>query len=137
MDIKRNEPEVIEHFFLTDKNTAWAGPDNYDVEYEVLQNDLDSEGVRIIKLKKVDPKERAKKLKSLVDVIAERLGEGNSKAFKGILKDAMGDYWTETLDRLYGKIVTEGEKVTARPGCFEVTVGDRRKRSAESIALRE
>lgn len=106
-----------------------------DREYELVEDKTEG-GVRTIVLKEKDRGVLIKKAEELVDVIAEKLGEGESKAVKAILFDEFKDYAEEYLDDILKRITIKKEPVKASEGCFKVLIGDGRKRGSIEIMLR-
>lgn len=107
-----------------------------DKEYEILEDKLEGD-IRTIILKERDLKPYWNKVQKLVDIIADKMGEGESKAFKGLLFDALKDFEEKHFEKLY-KQVTEGERpVKVREGCFKLIVGDGRRGDSWHIMLRE
>ena len=107
-----------------------------DKEYEILEDKQEGD-VRTIILKEKDLKPYWERVQKLVDIMADKLGEGESKAFKGLLFDALKDFEEKPFDKLYRQVV-EGERpVKVREGCFKLIVGDGRKGDSWHIMLRE
>lgn len=106
-----------------------------DKEYEIV-SDKTEEGTRTLVLKEKDTAEMQKRVRVLVDVIMKGLGE-TSKTLEKLLYDTLIDYWDESIERIYNKIVLKKEPVKARAGCFAIIIGDGRKKNAERIDLRE
>ena len=104
-------------------------------EYNVLKDET-LEGMRTIVLQEKDLSIQHEKARKLADTIAEEVGEGKSKAFKGMLFDIFRDYYEKTIDKLL-KMIERGESVKVKEGCFKVIIGDGRKNSSEEIMLRE
>lgn len=105
-------------------------------DYDILKDET-VEGVRTIVLKERDRKEFIQKVKELSKVLAEKLGEGESKTLTKILEDVFIDYEDEHLYKLHKRVVEGKEPVKAREGCFHIIVGDGRKNSSEIIDIRD
>ena len=77
-----------------------------DAEYELVE-DTTTDGIRTIVLKEKDRTELMKKVERLVDIIAERIGEGESKAVKAILFDEFKDYAEEYVDDITKRVTVK------------------------------
>lgn len=105
-------------------------------EYEIME-DKTEEGVRTLVLKEKDLTEHLSKVKELADTIAEKIGESDSKAMKALLFDALKHYWDEDIEQMYKRVVLSEKPppVKARKGCFEIIIGDGRRKNADIIKL--
>ena len=118
-------------------STALMGkrPDGHvDKEYTVLKDETFA-GTRTIVLQERDPEPFLEKVKSAADMIAERIGEGQSKTMRNLLVDVLTDYDEKSLDRVLRRLA-RGDKVSTREGCFKILVGDGRRRNCEEIMIR-
>ena len=108
-------------------------------EYDILSDTIE-EDVRVLRIKPKDLSEINKLREELTEVIAEKLGEGTSKTFKAILSDTLTEYDKASIKRMYKKLIeAKGEvpPVKATKGCFEIIIGDGRRKKSEIIRIRE
>ena len=110
---------------------------NITGDYDVLENTIDKDGIRTIKLKPQDKSQHIANVKELVSAMLEKMGEEESKAFRDLLEDTLVDYEAEEVERMLKKVKGEDKPVKARKGCFQVIIGDGRRKDAEIIQLRE
>ena len=107
-------------------------------EYDLLRDESGPDGTRTIILKKKDLPEIQRMRDELVEKLCEKLGEPKeSKMIRKIILDALKDYNLTSLKRIYNKVVLGEVPVKARPGCFEIIIGDGRKKNSDIIQLRE
>jgi len=131
-------PEIKEGFSIYRDGTVYQSrgrSDHIDKEYNLLK-DESFEGVRTIVLQEKDLTTQREKARKLADLMADKIGEGGSKALKEMLYDIFKDYFEENLDKLIRRI-EKGEPVRAKEGCFKIVVGDGRTKKSEHIMLRE
>lgn len=107
-------------------------------EYNIVADVTDKDGVRTVVLKLKDLSELVAKKKELVEVVAKALGEGRSKVFKEILLDSLGDYKSKDIERIHRKLVIEKRDlpIKAVKGCYEVIIGDGRRKDSDIISIR-
>ena len=131
--------EPYESISLYRKGQALTGKGDaphVDKEYTIFK-DQTVEGVRTIVLQEKDLAPFREKARKLAEVMAEMIGEGESKVVKELLLDVLKDYEEKKLDELYKRVVERGEPVKAQEGCYKLIVGDGRTRKSEHIMLRE
>ena len=131
-------PEPKESISLYRQGYAYMGkrPDGHiEKEYDIVQDETVG-GVRTIVLKERDLVPRLEKVRTLANMIAERIGEGSSRVVKELLFDALKDYEDKPFDRLYRQ-VSKDEPIKSKEGCFKIIVGDGRKKNSTHIMLRE
>lgn len=104
-------------------------------EYKVVSDET-KEGVRTLILQEKDRTSQKEKARKLSNLLAERLGEGESTTIKELLYDLFKDYYEKELDGLLKK-VEKGEPVKASEGCFKIIIGDGRTKRSEHIMLRD
>lgn len=107
-------------------------------EYDIISDSAEEDGTRHIIIKEKDLSELTKMREELVDAVAEKLGEGGSKAFKQILLDSLTDYSHLDVKRMHRKVVLQKEAppIKATRGCLEVIIGDGRRKSSDIIRIR-
>jgi hypothetical protein len=98
-----------------------------DGEFEVLEDVTTEDGLRKITLKKKDLAVQRQKLDKLVTSLLKALHEEDSKLAKDILEDHLRDYEEKSIDKMQ-KMVDEGKPVKKREGCFNIIIGDGRKK---------
>ena len=141
----KRRPKQKESIMLTDNKIAFAvkmdrreDPDHEtEVAYDIISDGIDLDGVRVIRLKEQDRREREKKIKEIIDTLAEKLGEEGSEIFREITYDTLRNLYDEVIDKYHKMIVVKGEKVKKAPGCYKIIIGDGRTRRSEEINLRE
>jgi len=109
--------------------------DTVDNEYEILSDTIGEDGTRILQLKPKDLTELRKVTQEVVNAIAEKIGEGKSKAFKALLFDVLKSYRHQDIYRMHRKLAKEGIPVKVSKACFEVIIGDGRRKNSEIIRL--
>jgi hypothetical protein len=132
-------PEPKESISLYKQGYAFMGKDpvgHIVAEYDIIRDET-VEGIRTIVLKERDLKPFYRRVRELADAIAERIGEGESKVVKDLLFDALHDYESRLIDKIYRRVVVRGEPVKPQEGCFKIIVGDGRRRNSVHIMLRE
>ena len=103
--------------------------------YDVLNDETDNEGIRTIILKTQDKVKHLTIVKELAKLLAEKLGEGESKTFISLLEDTLIDYEEESILRMLDK-AKKDIPVKTREGCFKIIIGDGRRKNADIIDLR-
>lgn len=108
-------------------------------EYDIVSDSVEEDGTRRLVMKERDLSELNEMKEELVDAIAESLGEGGSKTFKQILLDSLGDYKHSDIKRMYRKVISQKKAplIKATPGCFEIIIGDGRRKNSDIIRIRE
>jgi len=142
--IGNETPSDIEIISKTDKGTAWSagvteeGKVGHTVgNYKIVEDKLDEHGRRILVLEPVDDAELSRKRAAIIKIILQKLGESRSRVTRGLLKDVFHDYYPETIQRLYEKIVEKAMPIKEAEGCYKIKVGDGRTKDWEEIMLRE
>jgi len=105
-------------------------------EYDLITDEVDENGVRVIRMKPKVSTELAKLRNELADKIMEKLGE-TSKMLRKLLLDTLNDYNDASIKRMHRKVVLGIAPVKATKGCFEIIIGDGRKKSSDTIRIRE
>lgn len=105
-------------------------------EFNLISDEVGEDGVRVIRMKPKDLTELNKIKNEVVDAIAKKVGD-EGKVFKKILLDTLGDYNESSIRRIHSKVVLGKVPVKASPGCFEIIIGDGRKKTADIIRIRE
>ena len=106
-------------------------------DYVLSSKEKSDDGTLTIVLKPRDMKEIKRKLNKLVNTLAVKLNEPDSKVVKGILKDKLSEFWDEDVEELYNKVVVENQSVKAKEGCFKIIIGDQRRKNSDAIMLRD
>lgn len=135
-------PENKAAIFITDRGTAWAAEIDKDevghttANYSIKEDRVDEQGNRVLVLTPIDEREHKRKKKAIVSQIMEQIGEPRSRTLRSLLNDVISDYYPETIQRLFEKIVEKGVRVRPAEGCFKIVVGDMRTKDGEEIMLR-
>jgi len=106
-------------------------------DYEIIEDSVSEGDVRTIKLKPRDKKEFLAQMKELIELLLDKLGETESKAFRRLLEDTLIDYDDESIMSML-KDMKEGKKpVKTSKGCFDIIIGDGRRKNTNRIIIRE
>ena len=111
-------------------------PSEHCIEYEILDDTTDTEGRRTIIIKPRDMAIYRQKVEEIIGLLTKQMEEQDNKIVQGLLRDVLGDYWEENLDKVLKKLKT-GEPVKVKEGCFKLIIGDGRRKNHEEIILRE
>lgn len=108
-------------------------------EFDILSDTVGEDGVRTITIKPKDLAELNKLRKELVEAIAKKLGEAGSRTFKRILSDTLREYRDSDIKRMHSQLVVAKVKPTVKAtrSCFEIIIGDGRKKNSHIIRIRE
>lgn len=105
-------------------------------EYTMVSDNVAEDGTRTIVLKTVDQTEHIQHAKELTELIAEKLGESESKLMRGLLYDTLIDYRDEVIISMIKDIKGKNKPVRAREGCFRIHIGDGRRHNSHCLELR-
>ena len=135
----KEKHEQQEHLMLhKDGRVLQTLPNNPDhtIDFEIVEDTTDEEGIRTLRIQKTDTTEFDTKRKKLITRLLEALGEPRSRILRKLLDDVLIEYWPDSLDDLYQRVVVRGEPVKAKEGCFKLVVGDARRADHCEIMLR-
>lgn len=105
-------------------------------EYDVLEDIVDTIGVRTIKLKQSSRDTIVKRKRiEVCDAILKGLGEKDSKAFAELLQNAINEHGYDVVEEFHRRVVKDKQTVKVRKECFQVVIGKRLSGSS-IIALR-
>lgn len=119
------------------KILAIKGSSKHLIEYDVVSDETNQEGIRTIVIKPSDKTEHLKVCKELADKMVARLGEGENKLLRTMLFDTLRDYKEKDVIDMHKKVVMGGAPVKHRESCFKIIIGDGRKRGHHEIQLIE
>jgi len=131
------DTRVYDNISLYRRGIAYSGKEeggHVTGEYKIERDERTEDGTRTIVLKPIDLTERRIKVKKLVNLIADALGESKSKNFMAILTDTLKDYELNNIEKLIAKI-ERGQPVKSKEGCFKIVIGDGRKKHSDEIML--
>lgn len=118
----------FEEYINIDKNKVALVTDTktgeITTEYDVIEDTVGEDGVRIMKFKKTSRDSEVKTKRSeLIDTLLVALGEKDSKAFSMLLENAIKSFGPDIIEDLHKKVVVDKKPVKARKGCFEIAIG--------------
>ena len=122
----------------TGKKEALAAYNNsphVDEEYEILSDQVNELGERVIHLKKRDTTKASELKNEIISILAKKLGETKSKFFREIVFDTIRDLEYPKLIQIL-KDLKKGAKVSKRPGCFHLIIGDGRRPKSHYLDVR-
>ena len=121
-------PKFKETIEIRENKTAYSTTNEtgeIKIEYQLINDTTDIDGIRTVKLK---PSTRnssiQEKRKELVQELLKGLGEKDSKAFAGLLENAINSHGFEIIEELHQKVVDKKEPLKTRKGCFEIVIGN-------------
>lgn len=127
--------ETVTLYKVRKEGLASTRMGHVEKEYDLLSDEVDEDGIRVIKIKPKDLSDRVRMQNEVVDSLMEKLGE-TSKTLKAILRDTMKDYGEASIKRLYKKVVLGEEPIRKGPGCFYISIGDGREKKSDIIRIR-
>lgn len=113
------------------------GGGHVDKELDVLSDTTTEDGIRTLVIKPADVSKAQSEISELVELIAERLGEKESKHFKEILRDSLKDCRNSDITRMLKKVRVGKEPIKAHKGCYRVLIGDGRSKNSDFIRIRD
>ena len=136
----KDELATKEVIRITQKGTAYSNVEaerHSIADYIVEKDKIGKDGKRVLVLAPRPMGDITQKKKEIVQVILKKLGESRSGMLKKLLTDVFADYFPESIERLYEKIVLKCEKVKEKEGCYKLVIGDGRRKDSEEIMLRD
>ena len=98
-------------------------------EYEIISDETNDVGERTIKIKPSSRNTEIKRKRNeLVDILLQKLGESDSKAFSMLLENTIKQYGYDVIEELHMRVVAQQQPVKAKKGCFELVIGKGRGR---------
>lgn len=113
-----------------------AVSEHVDSEWDICSDTIDALGRRHLILEEKDLSPYYTKVDKAVELILQKLGEGESKTTKGLLQDVLRDYTEKAVDDVIKKL-EQGKPAKIREGCYKLLIGDGRRRNSIELMLRE